>query len=266
MSGWRILPGVERGAWRRCENLRKAACLAALSGLTIAGLAAQAAPPWTSVWAGVYTEAQAGRGQQAYDSYCANCHGRDLGGNGNVRALVGPRFYRDWGEDTLNSLFTITRSTMPRGGEMLSNVMYLDIVAYVLKANGYPVGSAELTADTVERVRVVGKDGPAPVPNFALVAAVGCLARSATGVWSIEHSTEPVRTRNPDPSPEAERRALAATAAGPGRFELMDVYSSGNGHVGHLMEVKGLLIRGTGGTPDRINITGIQMLAPDCPR
>ena len=262
MRGCRILPGVDRGAGRHRENLRKAACLTALSALTFGGLGAQTPAPWTSVWTGVYTEAQAGRGRQAYEASCANCHGRELGGSGNVRALVGPRFYRDWGEDTLNSLFSITRSTMPRGGEMLPDDTYLDIVAYVLKANGYPAGSIELSLGTVERVRIIGKDGPAPVPNFALVTSVGCLARSATGVWSLERSTEPVRTRNPDPSPEAERPALAATPAGPSRFELMDVYSSGNGHVGHLMEVKGLLIRGT---PDRINITGIQMLASDCP-
>lgn len=262
MKGLAYPPVVSQGWWRRREKLRRTACLPGLLALGLAGLGAQA-PSWTSVWDGVYTDAQAARGRQTYEAYCASCHGGQLGGGGTARALAGPRFYQDWGEDTLNSLFTITRSTMPSGGAgILDDATYLDIVAYMLKANAYPAGAAELTLETVERVRVVGKEGPRPVPNFALVAVVGCLTRTSTGAWTLEGSTEPVRTRNPDPSPEADRAKLAATAVGPARFELMDVYSAGNGHDGHRMEVKGLLIRGK---PDRINITAMQMVASDCP-
>ena len=44
-------------------------------------------------------------------------------------------------------------------------------------------------------------------------------------------------------------------------FELMDVYSSGDARIGHRIEVKGLLIRGS---PDRVNVTSIRTMAEVC--
>jgi mono/diheme cytochrome c family protein len=217
-----------------------------------------------SVWDGVYSPSQAARGKQSYEKSCASCHRSDLRG-ANGRALVGPRFWQDWGEDTLNSLYAVTRATMPRGtAGSLDDQTYLDIVAYVLQANDYPAGSSDLTADRVEAVRVIGKDGPGPVPNFALVTVVGCLVSQPGGVWSLRNATEPLRTRNPDPSKDTERTRSLALTPTEHSFELMDVYTAGEGHDGHRMEIKGLLIRGTRGAPDKLNMTGMQMLAADC--
>jgi len=217
-----------------------------------------------SVWEGVYSPAQAARGRQAYEKSCANCHRSDLRG-ANGRALVGTRFWQDWGEDTLNSLYVAIRSTMPRGeAGSLADERYADIVAYILQANEYPAGSSDLAPESVAAVRVIGKDGPGPVPNFALVTVVGCLAAQPNGAWTLTQATEPTRTRNPDPSKNEERDRSAALPAGALTFGLMDVYSGGEGHDGHRMEVKGLLIRGTRGALDRVNTTGMQMLAAQC--
>ena len=214
-----------------------------------------------SVWDGVYTTDQAARGKNFYDTSCATCHGDTLGGR-NGRALAGPRFFQDWGEDSLSSLFNIISTTMPRGEpHSLDEGAYLDIVAYILQKNEYPAGAADLTADRVDEVRVLRKEGPGPVPNFALVTLVGCLIEPSENLWVLASGSEPVRTRNPDASTGVERQRSELTPLGPQRFELMDVYSSGLSHRGHRMEVKGLLIRGT---PNRLNVTAMQMLADRC--
>ena len=43
-------------------------------------LAQQEIDQMTSVWEGVFTEAQANRGQAVYDGACGLCHGRRLNG------------------------------------------------------------------------------------------------------------------------------------------------------------------------------------------
>src|SRR5688572_30453816 len=45
-------------------------------------------PSKTTVWQGVYTEAQATRGQSEYTAHCANCHRDDLSGYKIGRAHV----------------------------------------------------------------------------------------------------------------------------------------------------------------------------------
>jgi hypothetical protein len=118
-----------------------------------------------------------------------------------------------------------------------------------------------LTADRVNQVRVLRKEGPGPVPNFALVTVVGCLIEPSENLWVLTNGSEPIRTRNPDASDGAERQRSELTPSGPERFELMSVYTSGLSHRGHKMEVKGLLIRGT---PNKLNVTAMQMLADRC--
>ena len=217
-------------------------------------------PPRISVWEGVYTSAQAARGKEAYERHCSGCHKSDLTG-ANGRALVGPRFWQDWGEDSLGSLSHITRTSMPRGAAAsLDESVYLDIVAYILERNGYPAGADELTTERVDRVWVTRREGPGPVPNFALVRVVGCLERSAD-TWTLRAASEPIRTRNPDASVDAERAAIDVTPLGGSTFELMDVYSSGEARIGHRIEVKGLLIRGS---PDRVNVTSVRTIAEAC--
>ena len=55
-----------------------------------------------TVWAGVYTDAQARDGRMLADTKCIRCHGEALGG-GNAQELLGDRFFERWREDTLAS-------------------------------------------------------------------------------------------------------------------------------------------------------------------
>ncbi len=105
---------------------------------------------------GYYTAAQADRGRGVYAEQCASCHGRDLD-DGTAPPLTGDQFVLSWGRPgrTLDDLFYITRTTMPEGeGETLSDENYLDVLAYMLQRNGYPVGERALTADAADLTAV----------------------------------------------------------------------------------------------------------------
>src|SRR5262245_20181602 len=113
---------------------------------------------------GVYTTEQAARGQDAYRESCMSCHeGTDQEGPD----LRGADFVDRWRGDRLNVLFTLIRTNMPgnRPGS-LSESTYIDILAFLLSANGLPAGSKELTADAIRSVEFVGKDGPKPLPSM----------------------------------------------------------------------------------------------------
>lgn len=116
--------------------------------------AAQGAPDSTrglvtrSVWDGVYTEEQATRGEAVYRAQCQLCHLKDLRGGGFAPGLVDRAFTDRWNGQNLGDLYAITRSTMPEGAPAsLSPQEYVDIAAFLLKANGYPVGDEELSPD-----------------------------------------------------------------------------------------------------------------------
>jgi len=134
-----------------------------------------------TVWNGVYTDAQAAQGRGPYEESCSRCHAADLSGAvGN--SLKGDVFIRDWGGKTVGALYERIKTTMPRGApRSLSDGAYLNIVAYILQANGFPPDPmAELKADLLQSIRVESKEGPGYVPNGALVDAVGCLTQNST--------------------------------------------------------------------------------------
>ena len=94
----------------------------------------------------VYTAAQSARGEEAYQQYCAACHGARLQGT-PAAPLTGEAFRGRWedGKHTLDDLFYIVRSLMPNNAPgSLSKAQYADVVAYILKVNNYPAGEAEL--------------------------------------------------------------------------------------------------------------------------
>jgi cytochrome c5 len=207
-----------------------------------------------TVWDGVYTDSQARRGRTTYEASCRTCH---EGGPG-----TGSAFARDWNGTGLDDLFGQIKGTMPPSAPAsLSDREYLDIVAYVLQANAFPAGPDELIGDALAGIRIQGRDGPEPVPDFALVRTVGCLAR-ADAAWVLTDAGAPVRTRNPEASTDDERRESEAAALGATTFELMNVYPSPDPYDGHKVEAKGFLIRNPEG--DRLNVTAVQTLAPRC--
>ena len=96
--------------------VKVAAVVAATAGLTIAAASLTAQQKPKNVRDGVFTADQALRGKSGYDGVCARCHGVPLtGSQGNGPALKGPAFLAHWDKDTLGSLYTKIRDTMPQG-------------------------------------------------------------------------------------------------------------------------------------------------------
>lgn len=111
-------------------------------GLAVATLAQDAT---RSVWDGVYTEEQAGRGRPLYNQHCASCHADTLMGGEMSPPLAGGDFLSNWNGLTVGELFERIRTTMPmnKAGK-LSREVNADITAYILSVNKFPAGKVEL--------------------------------------------------------------------------------------------------------------------------
>ena len=138
-----------------CVSVSAAAALASPAARQ-SGAPAPVSP--LSVWNGVYTGAQAARGAARYGQYCEACHGTDLGGNqaDEIPALVWDTFMLRWSERTVKDLVdSISRSMPADKPASLSPRVYVDIVAYLLEANKFPSGSAELDRDPARLGNIV---------------------------------------------------------------------------------------------------------------
>ena len=101
----------------------------------------------SSTHVALYSASQASAGSKAYETNCASCHGAQLEGG------VGPAL----SGATLNTLakktklsvgdvFTFMSQQMPLNSPAsLSKAQYSEIMAYILKFNGYPAGAKDLT-------------------------------------------------------------------------------------------------------------------------
>ena len=97
---------------------------------------------------GVYTAAQAARGETIYKESCASCHGDDMSGGGQAPALAGKEFNVDWIDLTLNDLFDRTRLSMPADKPgSLKPEQAADVIAFLLQKATFPAGPAELPVD-----------------------------------------------------------------------------------------------------------------------
>ena len=226
-----------------------------------AGVAAGQETEEPSVWDGVYSAAQAERGQALYEASCARCHGEDLSG-ANARPLAGESFVRDWGGLTLDGVLTRARTMPPGAAGSLGDAGYVDIIAYVLQVNAFPHGEGELTTARAGEILVYGADGPDAVPNFAMVQVVGCLARDDR-TWIVTDGSQPIRTRDPDASTGDALALTQAMPLGSGTFELMYVFPDPDPYEGHRVEAKGFLIRRDEGA-DAINVTTVASLEASC--
>jgi mono/diheme cytochrome c family protein len=249
---------------RRSTLFAPIALLTVTLAVTLSARAsARQAPPAAakSVWDGSYTDAQAQRGETVYAAECSSCHGDDL--TGQQSRLIGDRFMRDWREDNLGNLFHRIKTTMPRrAAGSLSDAQYLDVVAYILQQNTFPAGARELDADVAASILLVGKEGPQPVPEFALIQLSGCLTQDPGGNWILTNATDPSRTRTPDLTSDDVKVSAAATASGTGTYRLMDALAyHPDAHKGQRTSVKGLLIRRP---ENRINVTALETIASSC--
>ena len=107
-----------------------------------------------SAWTGVYTKEQATSGKTLYGNACSSCHQETLGGDTMSPALAGDEFLSNWQNKNLRALYSRIISTMPASDPgSLTEKGVLDIVAYLLEANGFPAGSAPL--ETANELRTI---------------------------------------------------------------------------------------------------------------
>jgi len=133
---------------------------AALAALLLAAVAADAQNASSpSLWSGVFTAAQAKRGNDAYQASCSSCHGSDLHATDPEAVdLVGPAIRVKWNGKILQERFETIRDTMPPGNaNTLGDKTYMDILAFILQSNEIPAGNQELVPETAKTIVFVQK-------------------------------------------------------------------------------------------------------------
>jgi mono/diheme cytochrome c family protein len=106
----------------------------------------RAAQDGKTTWDGIYSEAQASKGEAIYNDKCAKCHGADATG-GDAPELTGGGFAADWDGLTIAQLFDRTRSSMPQDNpQSLSRDDTASILAYLFRKNGFPAGATDMSS------------------------------------------------------------------------------------------------------------------------
>ena len=218
-----------------------------------------------TIWNGVYSQDQATQGE-ALMGQCRGCHGASMDG-GQAPALRGEKWMDYWREDTLDSMYSLIKESMPpRAGSAMSESQALSVVAYILQANNVPAGDGPLTTAALPAIRIESKTGPQPLPNYSNVQIVGCTAKGDGDTWNIVSATEPVRTRNAGRANEIELKAAAAKSLGSASFQLQNLAMAGitssSLQEGRKVLVKGVLLRQPNG--DRLGINSLQEVAQSC--
>jgi cytochrome c553 len=140
----------------------------------------------TSPVDGTYSAAQATRGQATYESECRACHGAALEG-GLAPPLAGVAFLRVWDKRPLIDLVDKIEHTMPATAPgTLSRVQATDLVAHLLKANGFAAGTRDLGGDAaLKQVMLIAPPGATIAPAPAIAPASpppGNLAQMMRGI------------------------------------------------------------------------------------
>jgi mono/diheme cytochrome c family protein len=125
---------------------RSIAAAGLLFAAAAAGAMGMSAQETRSVWDGVYTEAQAKRGEALYFERCVRCHGPTLaGGTDGAGPLFGPTFNGNWNGVPLGQMVDRVRATMPQDKPAtLSRQQTVDVLTFIFSANKFPPGKAEL--------------------------------------------------------------------------------------------------------------------------
>ena len=118
--------------------------------------------PKISATTGVYSKKQVEAGSALYTNYCGACHGKDLRGTEGGNALIGERFISKWKEKSLGELFELTKSTMPKTNpHSLDDASYSSLLAFILNANEFPSGNADLASGKEELDHILIGSPPA---------------------------------------------------------------------------------------------------------
>ena len=152
---------------------------------------------------GVYTAAQAKRGEAIYQVRCVMCHGATLAGEAGP-PLAGQSFLATWNTLPLSDLFDKIHDTMPADAPgTLEAPQAADLVAYILQANQFPAGQAVLAANDVALKQISLAPAGTVAPSAAAAPAiafpaVGSLNQVMRGIlFPSSNVLFDVQTRDP---------------------------------------------------------------------
>jgi len=210
------------------------AVVTAAAVASISALAYAQAP--RTVQDGVFSDAQAVRGQAVYGQQCASCHGATLKG-AQAPPLVGEVFVSTWSAQPLSALANKIRNTMPADGPgELTPQQSADLVAHILKSGGFPASGAELAPGEAALSRI----GWPAVPRAAATASttqarvyppLGNMAQLMRGIFFPNSNliftvqTHDPGAKAPPPTPGAQAGGFSWTDWGAGIYggwELVD--------------------------------------------
>lgn len=154
--------------------------------LTLPASPAAQAP--RTVQDGVFSDAQAARGQALFTQRCAGCHGPAPAGVA-APPLEGLAFRSKWRQEPLSALFIKVRYTMPPESAdpaRLTAEQGADLVAHILKTNGLPAGTTDFAAADAVTSRIGWPPAPAEeasAPGAARYGPTGTLNQLMRGIF-----------------------------------------------------------------------------------
>jgi len=113
-----------------------------------------------TTWTGVYSAAQAKRGEALYADRCSSCHAPDLTGLDQAPPLSGSDFNTNWNDLAVNDLFERIHISMPADKPgSLSRQDTADIIAFILQKGSLPAGQTDLPseADALKGIKFLAK-------------------------------------------------------------------------------------------------------------
>ena len=162
--------------WRRASGIVVFFALAAV--LSSPGQAGQS----RAVSDGVYSDAQAARGQQFYKAQCVMCHGEALEGVVGP-PLAGAGFLSAWGTRSLADLVDKIEKTMPpQAAGSMSRPAAIDLAAFLLRTGKFPAGQTDLNPAVLAQITFPAAQAAAGAGAVSSFAVAGNLAQLMRGV------------------------------------------------------------------------------------
>jgi mono/diheme cytochrome c family protein len=128
--------------------IRSAVFATTTLALVAAVTAVSGQAPQKTTNSGVYTEAQAGRGQKVFEAKCTACH--------DTARFTGEGFIDPWAGKPLKDVWDIASGTMPEDNPgSLKPQEYGDVIAFFLSLNAFPTGDADLQGNAAAMANIL---------------------------------------------------------------------------------------------------------------
>ncbi len=149
------------------KAFRFAICGATFGAIAAVGISFAFASAQQPARTGPFTAEQANAGRALYQTTCSSCHLSNLQGTFEALPLAGANFMNTWRNRTTSDLFTKIRTSMPLSNPgSLTDQDAVDLVAYILQANGATPGTQSLAPETMVPIGAVATGGaPASAPQ-----------------------------------------------------------------------------------------------------